>query len=70
MLDQNLDEYDDEDKINAILSWKADEKPDFDDLFVLEMQQGLEKYGKLFPSQTAALDRIIGGFRIDMERWT
>lgn len=56
-----------EDKILAILNWAEEEGDDFDNEFVLEMQDKLEEFGELTEKQEEALDRIISGFRIDVD---
>lgn len=49
-----------------ILDWHADNKHSgFDPTFVTDLQDKLDEFGKLTPSQEKALDRIIQKWNIE-----
>jgi len=54
-----------EDKIDGILDW-ADDKSDFDEDFVLSVQERFEKRGSITEGQDEALDNIIVKFGISI----
>jgi hypothetical protein len=67
---EEFDYADAEKKITAIINWAGHEKPDFDDEFVLDMQEKLDKYGKLFPGQIKAINNIVDRFEIDVDQYS
>jgi len=66
-------EREDRDKIIAILNWKTAGEDDtakkFDDGFVRAMDEKLTEWGSLTPGQSGAIDKILRGFRISLDKW-
>lgn len=61
--------YDVKTKCEAIVAW-AGERDNFDTKLVESILKQLkERPGSASPKQEAAVDRIIDGFRIDVEHW-
>ena len=58
-----------QDMITAIINWAESENPDFDTNFVESVQAKLSEHGELTPGQVDGLERIVKGFRIDVETW-
>jgi hypothetical protein len=62
-----LDQYDAEDKIEAILEWHREESKDFDPSFVLDLQEKIEDGRDLSEGQEKALDNIIKKWKVDLD---
>ena len=64
-----LSEYDNEDKIQAILNWAEDDPRggDFDTDFVKDLSDKLESGFDLSDAQERALDNIISKWNIDLD---
>lgn len=69
MEDDDFDVEGAQKRITGILNYMSENKPDFDDHFVQSLSDQLDRKGKLSDQQIAALDRIIGGFKIDVDEW-
>lgn len=74
--DEELDELEEFDysdverKISAILNWANHEMPTFDDSYIVGLQEKLDDFGKLFPNQVQAIDKIIDKWGIDVDKYS
>ena len=58
-----------EEKFSAIYNWKSHADVNFDLSFVESVHDKFLSYGRCTPRQIAAIDRILGRYRIDVGRW-